>query len=37
LQEATVIVLLVNHRPFFNIDRKRLEGKTVIDTRGIWQ
>ena len=31
------LVLLVNHRAFAAIDRRQLEGKTVIDTRGVWQ
>lgn len=37
LQWADVVVLLVDHRPFKNIDPKELLGKKVIDTRGIWQ
>ena len=34
---ADVVVLLVNHRVFGEIDRRKLEGKAVIDTRGFWQ
>ena len=34
---AAVVVLLVNHRQFSAIDRKQLEGKAVIDTRGLWR
>ena len=37
LEEAAVIVLLVDHKPFKAIDRARLAGKVVIDTRGIWR
>jgi UDP-N-acetyl-D-mannosaminuronic acid dehydrogenase len=35
--DADVIVLLVNHRQFASIDRTLLEGKVVIDTRGMWR
>ena len=37
LEQADVIVLLVDHNAFKKIDRSRLDGKTVIDTRGIWR
>lgn len=37
LRQAQVVLLLVNHRPFYDIDRKALQGKTVIDTRGVWR
>lgn len=33
---ADIVVLLVNHRAFHQIDRADLAGKTVIDTRGFW-
>jgi UDP-N-acetyl-D-mannosaminuronic acid dehydrogenase len=33
---ADVVVLLVNHQEFINFDRRNLEGKAVLDTRGIW-
>jgi UDP-N-acetyl-D-mannosaminuronic acid dehydrogenase len=33
---ADVVVLLVNHAAFKEIDRRNLEGKVVIDTRGLW-
>lgn len=36
IEEADVVVLLVNHRKFAHIDRALLKGKQVIDTRGIW-
>ena len=37
LNKAQVIALLVDHREFKDIDKSRLEGKAVIDTRGIWR
>jgi len=33
---ADVVVLLVNHREFFDLDRRDLDGKVLIDTRGVW-
>jgi len=36
LQEADIVVLLVNHREFIKVDPARLNEKIVIDTRGIW-
>jgi UDP-N-acetyl-D-mannosaminuronic acid dehydrogenase len=36
LNQADLIVLLVNHRAFSNIDRELLKEKIVIDTRGMW-
>lgn len=37
VKESDIIVLLVDHNEFKNIDKKILEGKVLIDTRGIWQ
>jgi UDP-N-acetyl-D-mannosaminuronic acid dehydrogenase len=37
LAEANVVVLLVNHRVFVALDRTRLAGKIVVDTRGVWR
>ena len=37
VKSADVVVLLVNHREFVGFDRRKLEGKAVIDTRGIWR
>lgn len=34
---ADVVVLLVDHKEFAEVDRSLLEGKTVIDTRGLWR
>jgi UDP-N-acetyl-D-mannosaminuronic acid dehydrogenase len=36
-KKADILVLLVDHQAFKTIDREQLKGKTVIDTRGIWQ
>lgn len=37
LREADVVVLLVDHSVFLSVDRGRLSGKVVIDTRGSWR
>ena len=37
LDEADIVVLLVDHQPFKAVDVKRLEGKVVLDTRGLWR
>lgn len=37
LARADVVVMLVSHRAFYAIDPHALEGKTIIDTRGVWQ
>lgn len=37
LTRSDIVVLLVNHKVFYDVDRKALEGKVVIDTRGIWK
>ncbi|MEN6328517.1 MAG: UDP-N-acetyl-D-mannosamine dehydrogenase [Syntrophomonas sp.] len=37
LQEADLIVLLVNHRVFADVNREVLKEKVIIDTRGIWK
>lgn len=34
---ADIVLLLVNHKEFVNLDQSVLEGKTVIDTKGIWR
>lgn len=34
---ADIILVLVDHKLFLEIDTGLLEGKTVINTRGIWQ
>jgi UDP-N-acetyl-D-mannosaminuronic acid dehydrogenase len=35
LVEADLIVILVNHKAFYKLDREELKKKAVIDTRGI--
>jgi UDP-N-acetyl-D-mannosaminuronic acid dehydrogenase len=35
--QADVLVVLVNHREFVQFNRRKLEGKAVIDTRGLWR
>jgi len=37
LEKANVVVLLVNHASFREVDRAKLAGKPVLDTRGFWQ
>jgi UDP-N-acetyl-D-mannosaminuronic acid dehydrogenase len=37
LMKADILVLLVDHEEFKNMDRARLRGKIVVDTRGIWR
>ncbi|MCB1733816.1 MAG: UDP-N-acetyl-D-mannosamine dehydrogenase [Gammaproteobacteria bacterium] len=37
IKQADVVLLLVDHRVFSQVDRACLEGKTVIDTRGMWR
>jgi UDP-N-acetyl-D-mannosaminuronic acid dehydrogenase len=37
LSKASVIALLVDHQEFRELGRVRLDGKAVIDTRGIWR
>ncbi|MEE8393156.1 MAG: UDP binding domain-containing protein, partial [Rhodospirillales bacterium] len=34
---ADVVVLLVDHQPFKNVDRLQISKKVVIDTRGVWR
>lgn len=36
LREATSIVLLVDHRAFKGISLGEIEGKLLVDTRGVW-
>ncbi|WP_026552362.1 UDP-N-acetyl-D-mannosamine dehydrogenase [Arthrobacter sp. H20] len=37
VREADVVLLLVDHNEFKEMDRSALEGKSVVDTRGIWR
>jgi UDP-N-acetyl-D-mannosaminuronic acid dehydrogenase len=36
LREADIVVLLVDHLPFKEMDLGLLSGKQVVDTRGVW-
>ena len=36
IRDAHIVVMLVNHRQYDEISRGELEGKAVIDTRGVW-
>ena len=36
MHSADIIVMLVDHEDFFAIKKEQLEGKLVIDTRGVW-
>jgi len=37
IQQADIVVLLVDHRPFYKINRALLEQKIVIDLKGVWR
>ena len=37
LSKANVVLLLVNHHQFKEIHLDKLNGKVIIDTRGLWQ
>jgi UDP-N-acetyl-D-mannosaminuronic acid dehydrogenase len=37
LERADIFVLLVDHKPFRSIAKASFQGKSVVDTRGIWQ
>ena len=36
IASSDILVLLVDHKEFKAVDRKLLQGKLVVDTRGIW-
>lgn len=36
IDKADIVLLLVDHKEFKAMDKKLLDGKIVIDTRGIW-
>lgn len=36
VEGASIIVMLVNHRPFGAVKPRELKGKIIIDTRGVW-
>ena len=37
IARADVVLLLVDHREFRDLDRRLLTGRIVIDTRGAWR
>lgn len=37
IREADIVLVLVDHAEFIEIDRELLKEKVVIDTKGIWQ
>ena len=37
LIEADVVLLLVDHDQFRRLDPTRLQGKEIVDTRGLWR
>mgnify|MGYP002143962445 CR=1 FL=1 len=37
IARADIVLLLVDHKEFKALDRARLEGKQVVDTRGTWR
>lgn len=37
IEKAQVVALLVDHHDFRELDRDRLAGKSIVDTRGIWR
>jgi UDP-N-acetyl-D-mannosaminuronic acid dehydrogenase len=37
VKRAGVVVLLVNHRVFYNMDTSLLKDKIIVDTRGMWR
>jgi UDP-N-acetyl-D-mannosaminuronic acid dehydrogenase len=36
LSKANILVLLVDHKEFKELSLEQLQGKTIVDTRGIW-
>lgn len=36
VNEAEVILLLVDHKEFKSLDKTKLEGKKIVDTKGLW-
>ena len=36
IAEADIVLMLVNHRQYYEIPVSSLDGKVVIDTRGVW-
>ena len=36
IASCEILAMLVNHRPYLGIGRDKVEGKVLIDTRGVW-
>jgi len=36
LSIGDIMLMLVDHKSFYEIDQRELEGKTIIDLRGVW-
>lgn len=37
IEDADIVLMLVDHTPFRQIEREDLQEKVVIDTKGVWQ
>lgn len=37
IEKADIVVMLVDHDPFKSLNKSRLAGKVVYDTRGLWR
>ena len=37
LQKADILLLLVDHAEFLDLDRELIKDKVVIDTKGVWR
>ena len=37
IERADIVVMLVDHDPFKALNKSRLAGKVVYDTRGLWR
>ncbi|MDA7951213.1 MAG: UDP-N-acetyl-D-mannosamine dehydrogenase [Pirellulaceae bacterium] len=37
LEESQILVLLTDHKPFYNIPKNILQEKVIVDSRGIWR
>ena len=37
LARADIVVMLVSHKSFYDVDKALLRNKKIIDTRGVWQ
>ncbi|MBM7502069.1 UDP-N-acetyl-D-mannosaminuronic acid dehydrogenase [Brachybacterium muris] len=37
LERADIVLLLVDHDPFREVDREKLQEKVIIDTKGLWR